>query len=478
MKKSYMLLAAFMPLSLMASSIKFTKPALTLKNDTLSIEFSMNVEEVKVNSQQSYTFTPVLRADKSEYRSLPPVVVTGERKYKLKGDEKKLGKKFGYTQPFVVIEGRDENRNDVVNYKVQIPYEEWMNHASMSLLQEGKECCETDLLNITVIEPDIAVEEPQLPQPNEICEPCMSMVSYLTPKEEPLKVRSEATMLYIEYPTSSTDFKTDYKNNGAEIEKLKSILEPLTDGDLVTFKNIKVCGYASPDGSVAGNEKVAQKRADNFALYLKGGYNFPKEILKVESAGEDWDSLIKMLNEEKPAYADKALEIIGKYSNLDVREQRLKTGLGSNYRVMLNEYFPRLRRLGISIDYEVREVENAEAARLIYTDPKMLSLQEMYRVANMYKPGTKEYEEAYEIAADNYPTDVVANINAASAAIVSGNFQKAAEYMERVKDDSRAYNNLGVLAWLSGDSETAKEWFTKALTVEPDKAQENLNKIQ
>ena len=353
-----------------------------------------------------------------------------------------------------------------------------MNHASMSLLQEGKECCETDLLNITVIEPDIAVEEPQLPQPNEVCEPCMSMVSYLAPKEEPLKVRSEATMLYIEYPTSNTDFKTDYKNNGTEVEKLKSILAPLTDGDLVTFKSIKVCGYASPDGSVAGNEKVAQKRADNFALYLKGGYNFPKEILKVESAGEDWDSLIKMLKEEKPVYADKALEIIGKYSNLDIREQRLKTGLGSNYRVMLNEYFPRLRRLGISIDYEVREVENAEAARLIYTDPKMLSLQEMYRVANMYKPGTKEYEEVYEIAADNYPTDVVANINAASAAIVSGNFQKAAKYMERVKDDSRAYNNLGVLAWLSGDSETAKEWFTKALTVEPDKAQENLNKIQ
>ena len=35
-----------------------------------------------------------------------------------------------------------------------------------------------------------------------------------------------------------------------------------------------------------------------------------------------------------------------------------------------------------------------------------------------------------------------------------------------------------VLAWLSGDSEIAKEWFTKALTIEPEKAQENLNKIK
>lgn len=39
-------------------------------------------------------------------------------------------------------------------------------------------------------------------------------------------------------------------------------------------------------------------------------------------------------------------------------------------------------------------------------------------------------------------------------------------------------HNLGVLAWLSGDSEIAKEWFTKALTIEPEKAQENLNKIK
>ena len=29
-----------------------------------------------------------------------------------------------------------------------------------------------------------------------------------------------------------------------------------------------------------------------------------------------------------------------------------------------------------------------------------------------------------------------------------------------------------------GDSEIAKEWFTKALTIEPEKAQENLNKIK
>ena len=79
-----------------------------------------------------------------------------------------------------------------------------------------------------------------------------------------------------------------------------------------------------------------------------------------------------MLKDEKPAYVDKALEIINKYSNVDTREARLKSGLGTaTYRTMLNDLYPRLRRLGVSVDYEVREVENAEAAKLIYTDPKL-----------------------------------------------------------------------------------------------------------
>lgn len=148
----------------------------------------------------------------------------------------------------------------------------------------------------------------------------------------------------------------------------------------------------------------------------------------------------------------------------------------TTYRTMMNQYYPRLRRLSVSVDYEVREVLNSEAARLIYTNPKLLSLQEMYRVAAMYQPGTKEYKEVYEIAANTYPEDVTANVNAASANIISGDFKKAASYMDKVKDDSRAFNNLGVLAWLSGNTEAAKEWFQKAASVEPEKANANLEK--
>lgn len=473
-----MLLLGILPLGAMASDIKYTRPELTLKNDTLTMEFSMDVADVRVNSEQTYAFTPVLREGKNYY-AMPPVIVTGKnRDYKMRRSERKLARRFGYDNPFVVIHGRQDDREDVVRYKASVPYQPWMDHASMILLQEGKECCEVDLLNIKVIESDMAVETPALPVELEVCEPCKEMVSFLTPKEEPLKVRSEQSTLFIEFPVGKTAFDADYKNNRGELQKLKAILDPLEDRDLVTFKSINVCGYSSPDGSVRTNDRVASQRAESFALNLKGGYNFPQAILHVTSAGEDWDSLVKMLEEDKPAYADKALEVIQKYDNLDVREARLKTTLGTaTYRTMMNQYYPRLRRLSVSVDYEVREVLNSEAARLIYTNPKLLSLQEMYRVAAMYQPGTKEYKEVYEIAANTYPEDVTANINAASANIISGDFKKAASYMDKVKEDPRANNNLGVLAWLAGNTEDAKGWFQKAASVEPEKANANLEKM-
>lgn len=477
MKKIYCLLFAILPLMAFAGKVKVTKPVLTLENDTLTIDFDFNVEEVAVNSTQSYAFTPVLFFEK-QYQTLPPVVVTGKNKFKMRRKDRRIAKKGSYKQPYTIVKGKSANRQNMVDYKIAIPYEEWMSQADMWILQEGKKDCLLDLPQIQVIEPVVIVEEEPLPQKGSICEPCMNMVSYLIPTEKPLKVRSEQNTLYIEYPVGGTEFNADFKNNAAELQKLKETLNPLTEGDLVTFKAINICGYASPDGSAKTNDRVANKRADSFALYLRGSYNFPDSILQVSSAGEDWDSLIKMLEEEKPAYAEKALEIIHKNTNLDVREARLKSGLGASYRTMVNDYFSRLRRLSISVDYEVREVRNSEATTLIYTNPKMLNLQEMYGVAKTLQPGTKEYKEVYEIAATSYPSDIVANINAASANIIYGDFDRASQYMERVKDDPRAWNNLGVLAWLSGDTEIAKEWFTKALFTEPEKAQENLNKMK
>lgn len=80
--------------------VKVTKPALTLENDTLTLDFKFNMEAVKVNSTQSYAFTPVLFAGKN-YKTLPPVVVTGKSKFKMRHKDRKLAKKGYYNAAII-----------------------------------------------------------------------------------------------------------------------------------------------------------------------------------------------------------------------------------------------------------------------------------------------------------------------------------------------------------------------------------------
>ena len=96
-------------------------------------------------------------------------------------------------------------------------------------------------------------------------------------------------------------------------------------------------------------------------------------------------------------------------------------------------------------NFQLSPVEGDEAAKLIYTHPDLLSLEEIYAVARYYRPGTEQYREVYEIAAFHFPDDVVANVNAASAVMLTGDLTSAWDYLRKVEADPRAWNNLGVL---------------------------------
>ncbi len=479
MKKIYTLMLALLPLAAMADEVKVTTPSLTLKNDTLTISFQMDVADVQVNSTQAYAFTPVLSKQWRLY-ALPPVVVSGKKNFKMRKEDRKIARNGEYKAPYTVIYGRADDRQDVVDYTLQIPFQQWMaTGMDMIILQEGEESCTIDLPEIQQIEEKPAEKpKPQLPQPGAFCESCVSMVSFIPFNERTAKNRSMQKTLFIEYPVGGTTFKPDYKNNAQEMQKMQNELAPLTKDPLVIFKAVRICGYASPDGSVKTNERMASTRAASFAEQLKERNQFADSLIQVQSGGEDWDELIRLLNEKKPAFAAKALETIAKYDNLDVREARLKTALGASYSTLVKEYYPSLRRLGITVDYEIREVTPEEAAQLIKTRPDALNLREILSAAKLYKPGSPEYREIYETAVTRYPDNPVANINAAAAQIIYGDFERAARYLNRVKDNARAWNNLGVLAWLQDNTEVAKVWFNKAMQTEPEKAKANLEMME
>lgn len=135
MKKSILLLAAALPFALSAKDVKITRPAASLDNDTLTLSFRFNVEEVKVNSEQSYTFTPVL-VNGNEHLVLAPMAVSGKKNYKMPRKIRRAGRKFGFSEPYMVVYGKAADRNDIIDYTASFPYEDWMGSACLAMLQE------------------------------------------------------------------------------------------------------------------------------------------------------------------------------------------------------------------------------------------------------------------------------------------------------------------------------------------------------
>ena len=495
------------------------------QGDSLHIELLLNLSDTKAGNAEAYLFTPVLRGAAGRLQELPAVVVSGRRRARADHRQQTLQPSPGYLPPYRTL--YDRNRKDSIVYKVSVAYSPWMEHASLVLMSERRDCCRMKMLGVEPVITDLALTSPfhvpqgqisvsqrqmavsqgqavNLPEQTAIpqavterhenaanrqetqsrsdcmpCTECTAMVTYLTPDMETQKHRSESATLYIDYPTGVYDVRREFHNNRPELEKLDSLMRPLTEGNLANISSISICGYASPDGTYKDNEILASNRARCFKEYMRATYAPGHDLYKVSSVPEDWDGLVDLLQQRPMNHSDEVLSLITRTGIFEGREKQLMDMHGGTvYRELLKSYFPQLRRIRITVGYEARAFNIEEAASLIYTHPRLLSLQEMYRVAAFYRPGTEQYREVYEIAAYHFPDDVLANINAASAVIMAGDPVTARQYLNKVADDPRAWNDFGVLAYLEGDREKAEEWFRKALGIEPEKARKNLKKIK
>lgn len=485
-----------------------------VRNDSLHLSLEMNLEDVVVGSYTAVFFTPVL-ASATGRTELPPVIVSGRRRFRFDRRQWALraeGEK-AFPAPYLILTRRKNNNSAFrkVRYRISLPYATWMASAGLLMKQEVKDCCDLQLLGTDTVCHSLSrlAELPVSSQrqtqsgvraasPRTVAgrEPVRVSVLYTLSAEavtayagmlsflEPdvgaaAKRHAESVTLYLDYPLGRDDVLPHYKDNHTQLDKLAAVLSPLVKDNFSTIEEIEVCGYASPDGDYRNNERLAADRSRQFAVYMRGAYTLSPRTVRSVSVAEDWDGLSRLLTAERPYYMNEVLDIIHRYGIFDGRERQLMKLLnGVPYKDMLHRFFPRLRRIEVTVHYGIRAVGGDEASRLIYTHPELLSLPEMYAVARYYRPGTEQYREVYETAAYRFPDDVVANVNAASAVMLTGDLESARDYLLKVADDPRSWNNRGVLSLMEGDADNAISWFRRAVGIEPGKARRNLQTAQ
>ena len=81
-------------------------------------------------------------------------------------------------------------------------------------------------------------------------------------------------------------------------------------------------------------------------------------------------------------------------------------------------------------------------------------------------------------AADTYPDNPTANLNAARVCLLRGDTERAGQYLQHTADEPAAWNNRGLLLWQQGNQREALYWFRKAADAGNTQAQENLKEIE
>ena len=214
--------------------------------------------------------------------------------------------------------------------------------------------------------------------------------------------------------------------------------------ETMLLNNIEVSAYASPDGALDLNTRLAEQRQGNSEKYLQKELKKLKMEAQVDAkyTAEDWDGFQQLVAASNIQDKEVIVRVLSMYNDPEEREAQIKN-MSVIFKELADQILPELRRARLTLNYMVVGRSDVQIEEQFKEDASQLSVEEMLYGANLDFITDKEawYKKTTEI----YPNDF------------------------------RAYNNLGLLAYEKGDFAKAEEFFNKAKAVKADAAEVNAN---
>lgn len=440
------------------------------EGETLTISMDLLLDELRMGSNDLLILTPIIRAEDGQQEArLTPIMVAGRKRAQILGRQQALGNEPDYMTPapksIVTRYGKSAQR---VGYSDRIARQSWMSHAILLLEEHLTGCAACDGGTATTPLLDRIISEPYKPT---------YTINYIEPKAEPIKQRSDTYSATINFRVAKYAIDRSYRNNASILDDVDAKVAALKDNKDLTISRITLDGWASPEGREESNRRLAENRAKSLADYLSATHGLRRTDMRVSGKGEDWAGVRRLISESSLQSRDALLDIIDSYDG-DACDPKVRALEGGKvYRTLLDEIYPRVRRTDYTISYTVRPFDVEEAKVILKTNPKLLSLNEMYLVAQTYEVGSEDFQQVFDIAQKFFPSDAVAQINAAAAALEGGDHAGALRLLKRQESNPKAYNNLGIAYALSGDLDRAESYLRQAEAAGSKEAKANLSEL-
>lgn len=366
-----------------------------------------------------------------------------------------------------IQEFRFGDTSDTVSYKGSVSYEDWMSLVRFCLHEDICGCGRESEKNRTVNLGPYALEryKPDL------------RYAYIVP-EATIKRDTIRGRAYLDFVVNKTDIRPKYRNNEAELAKIIATMDVVKNDTTVTIDDIKIHGFASPEGTWKSNTRLAKGRTAALAKYVADYLNIPATAITTDFTPEDWEGLAMRIPSSKVGHKDEILKLIASDLAPDQKELKIRNQFPEDYDLMLKTIYPALRHSDYYVSYEIHPFDIEEAKRMLRIFPKKLNLNEMYLVSQEYEPGSEQFNRVFEIAVRLYPENTNANLNAANIALSSGDYEKAEQYLKKSGNSPVAVHARGLLALLNGNLEEAEALLLEAGKAGIPEAEHNLAELR
>lgn len=288
-------------------------------------------------------------------------------------------------------------------------------------------------------------------------------LQWIIPEAELEKVRYLQGSAYIDFVVSTTDIRPDYRQNRRELAKILGTIDSLKADADVSMDTIYIKGSASPESPYDNNTRLAKGRTQALKDYVSQLYRFDDNFILTTYEPEDWEGLRRFVETSNINHRQEILDIIDSDLEPDPKEKKIKTTYPEEYRFILETCYPALRHSDYRIIYKIRTFTDIEELKRVFREaPAKLSLREFFNLSSAYEPGSEDFIKIFEVAALVYPDNETANLNAANAALLAEDLEKAEDYLSKAGDTPESIYARAYLSALRQEYRTARTLFEQA----------------
>jgi tetratricopeptide (TPR) repeat protein len=156
------------------------------------------------------------------------------------------------------------------------------------------------------------------------------------------------------------------------------------------------------------------------------------------------------------------LRVLSMYQDPVVREKEIKN-MAATFEEIAKEILPQLRRSKITAKVDLVGHSDEEILSLFESNPDSLNLEELLYAGGKLLTANDKKLAAYQKAAEKYPDCIRAQNNVGFVYVLMNKPAEAKAAFEKakaIKETDVVKNNLGVVALMEGDLETASNLFT------------------